>query len=74
MLPQYDDEEEAAEEKRRKERIVLDGEDGAGKSKAQVLEEVREKLSMKGKTKVSLDVQKVRTHPINFSFLIEYCL
>jgi|LauGreDrversion4_2_1035121.scaffolds.fasta_scaffold786345_1 hypothetical protein len=59
VLPQYDEEEEEIERKR-KARITLAGEGGIGKSKEERMEELREKLSMRGKTQVSLDVQKVR--------------
>ena len=62
ILPQYDDEDEEETEKRRKSRITLAGDGGVGLSKEQMLEELREKMSMKGKTKVSLEVTKVFSH------------
>ena len=58
VLPQYDDGEEE-ELNKKKSRITLSKEGDAGLNKEQVLEELREKLSLKGKTKVSLDITKV---------------
>ena len=58
VLPQYDEDEEE-QEKKRKARITLAGDGGLGKSKEERMEELREKLSMRGKTQISLDVQKV---------------
>lgn len=58
LLPQYD-EDEVEQEKKKKNRITLSSEGGVGMSKEQILDEVREKLSLKGKTKVSLEVKKV---------------
>ena len=55
VLPQYDEDEEEQENKR-KARITLAGDGGLGKSKEEKLEELREKLSIRGKTQVSLDV------------------
>ena len=58
ILPQYDDEEEAENEERRKARITLVGNsagESAGRTKQQALDEIREKLSFRGKTKVSLE-------------------
>ena len=49
VLPQYDEDEEE-QEKKRKARITIAGDGGLGKSKEEKLEELREKLSLRGKT------------------------
>ena len=48
-MPQYDEDEEE-QEKKRKARITLAADGGLGKSKEEKMEELREKLSMRGKT------------------------
>ena len=61
ILPQYDDEEEAEQEERRRARITLVGNhatESAGRTKQEALDEIREKLSFRGKTKVSLETQR----------------
>jgi hypothetical protein len=58
VLPHYD-EEEREEQRRKQARITLAGDGGMGKSKEERLEEIRDKLAMRGKTQVSLEVQKV---------------
>lgn len=61
VLPQYDEEDEEVINKKRN-RIMLAAENETAKTKAEKLEELREKLSLKSKTKVSLDVSKVIVH------------
>ena len=59
VLPQYDEEGAEELEVKKRNRIVLAGDGEAGRTKEQMLEEVREKLSFKGMAKVSLEVSKV---------------
>ena len=64
VLPQYDEEGAEELEVKKRNRIVLAGDGEAGRTKEQMLEEVREKLSFKGMAKVSLEVSKVSLMPI----------